>query len=142
MPKAIDISPGGRTMEMHAYPPSLASTSSTTESSLRSPPSLRAKSLSPAPKRSLGSPPPILAARPLFPTKSTSPPSSGLKSSSVSRPLVAPVLEEKDWAAWDDESVDEWEEAGAINGEVVSKIDARTEDGIWTGHAQPIDSVS
>lgn len=120
-PKIIDHS--ASPVVVHAYPPSLTSTAS-------SPASSRPSSMSPPKRRR--SPPPPLALRPIPHVTQLSLPQLDT-SQSDRHTEVEEGHDEKVWAAWDDEHVDDW--ADRVGEE--ERVDARkavvhdpwTEDG-------------
>lgn len=99
-PKIVDSK--GATPVVHAYPPSIASTSS-------SPASSRPNSISP-PKRKR-SPPPPLALQPIPHATQASLPQLAVSPADAH---VEHITDEKEWAAWD-EHVDDW--AGRVGEE-------------------------
>ena len=119
-PKTIDV-PSNPTA-MHAYPPSLASTSTSPRSS-RSP-SSRATSRSPQPRLARRSPPPRLSYQPRTPQPLTFSPRD-----ESSLPTHAPHKASEDhdekWAAWDDADVNGWDDHNAEDGWGQQRLDAR-----------------
>ncbi|GJE84537.1 STIMATE domain-containing protein [Phanerochaete sordida] len=109
-PKAVDVAP--KTVAMHAYPPSVASswTSSSTHARSSRSPSSRGSSASPQPRASRRSPSPSLSRhpRPLQPF-ALSPPDK--LSAGGRQPAETNDHDEKEWAAWDDEGND-WGDRG------------------------------
>lgn len=138
-PKVIDM--GSNSVAMHAYPPSLASTSTSPRSS-RSPPS-RGASRSPQLKIYRRSPPPRLSLHPR-------PPQPFAFGSHEGSPLpqqpprnhprdLADDHDEK-WAAWDDADADDWARGGEGEDWAEQGIDTRKTglqtglQNIWTDH--------
>lgn len=112
LPKVVD-SPSAP-VDIHAYPPSLASTATTPASSFASSLASRAKSVSPHPRRTRKSPPPVL---PLYTIHHAYPAhalhvvdsADSLRKQSP-RIVLQPeeIPNETDWAAWGDGEDDDW----------------------------------
>ncbi|KAL6309836.1 vacuolar membrane protein-domain-containing protein [Sparassis latifolia] len=135
LPKSVEVP--STPIAVHAYPPSIASTSSTPASSLVSSVSSRTKSMSPKskPKRVRPMPPPILPlqALPSEPQaigdvlRDSSVPLSGKPSPGLAL-RDEEIPNEKDWAAWEENGEDDWVERGP------------EED--WTGREAKRDAVN
>lgn len=104
-PKAMDMGP--EALAMHAYPPSLGSTSTSSSRSSSS----RGGSTSPRPQRSRRSPPPSLSFQPRSPQPLAvkSYPESTL-TSSPHHPPGNDQHDEKEWASWGDDN--DWTDRG------------------------------
>lgn len=124
-PKGVAL--GSSAIAMHAYPPSLASASTSPASSWN--PSTRASSISPQPKRWRRSPPPPLT------LQARSPPPRAVNTAKSSAVVTAPLAEhsrhstdaahdEKEWAAWD-ESGDDWANRVGEEDWTGNRMDAR-----------------
>ncbi|KZT05614.1 uncharacterized protein LAESUDRAFT_750535 [Laetiporus sulphureus 93-53] len=144
-PVDIALSAGRGTPVAHAYPPSLSASSSTSPASSIS---ARTKSLSPRPKRRRRSPPPALALHTIL-SPAHAVPVNGTPSALTPVPQEPELadsraLDEKGWAGWGDQGVDDWAEHVGEEEWTGKRMEARkgAVDNVWTRHDSAVDSNS